>query len=266
MKKIVLGHVIAVLASLGVGLGMNTSGQAQPLPRAAPESVGISSDRLERIGVAMESLVDEGKMPGGVLAIARYGKLVYYEAFGYLDKEAGIPMPRDAIFSIASLTKPIVAVAALTLFERGQLLLDEPVGVYLPELRDMKVAVNYDPTDLVPAKRQPTVEDLFRHTSGFTNANQGTTALHQLYPGGDWLERLTGDDLIAELSKLPLHHQPGTAWDYSFGFDILGVMIERISGKSHGEFLRETIFEPLGMSDTSFRLSAEKRARHVPCS
>jgi len=240
-----------------------SSVQAQPLPTGTPESVGISSERLGRIRVAMDRYIEEDEMPGGVMAIARHGKLVYYESFGFLDKEAGIPMPRDAIFSIASLTKPIVAVAALTLFERGELLLNEPVGAYLPELNNMRVAIDHDPSRTTSARRQPTIQDLFRHTAGFTNSNQGSTALHQLYPSGSWPTQLTSDDLVAELSKLPLHHQPGTTWDYGYGFDILGVIIERLSEKTHGEFLQEAIFEPLGMDDTSFRISANRASRYA---
>lgn len=236
---------------------------AQPLPTATPESVGISSERLGRIKVAMDREVEKGNMPGGVLAIARHGKLAYYESFGYLDREAGIAMPKNAIFSISSLTKPVVAVAALQLHEQGLLLINQPVGSYIPELKDMRVAVNQDPSRTVEAKRQPTVEDLFLHTSGFTNAFMGDTPLHKAYPNRDWYQSLTGDEFVAELAKLPLYHQPGTTWDYSHGFDLLAVMVERLSGKSHYAYLRDEIFKPLGMTETTFSIPKNKLKRHA---
>jgi len=236
---------------------------AETLPAASPESVGMSSERLDRIGDAIGREIEEGRMPGAVLAIARHGKLVYYEAFGFMDIAAGTPMQRDAIFSIASLTKPIVAVGALTLFEQGRLLMHEPIGVYVPELVKKTVAIDYDPFRTMPATRQPTVEDLFRHTSGFTNPSQGDTALHRLYPSGNRATQFTSAEYIDALAKVPLHHQPGTTWDYSLGFDILGVIIERISGQTHGEYLRENIFAPLSMNDTFFTIPRSKAGRHV---
>jgi CubicO group peptidase (beta-lactamase class C family) len=244
-------------------LALPLSTLAQSLPVASPESVGMSAERLERVGTAIEHGISSGEMPGAVISIARKGKLVYFEAFGYLDKERDIPMPKDAIFSIASLTKPIVAVGALMLHERGELLLNEPVGHYLPELEGMRVAIDYNPANTEAALRQPTIRDLMRHTSGFTNSSQGNTELHQQYPSGAWPYRLTGPELVTELSMLPLHHQPGTTWDYSYGFDILGVIIEDISQQSHGQFLRDSIFEPLGMRDTFFKIPSGKVSRQA---
>ncbi|HEY5622261.1 MAG TPA: serine hydrolase domain-containing protein [Gammaproteobacteria bacterium] len=223
----------------------------------------MSSERLSRVDDALNREIAEGRMPGGVLAVTRRGKLVYYEAFGYLDVEANIAMPRDAIFSIASMTKPIVAIAALTLYEQGRLLLQAPIGTYLPELRSRRVSVDHDPSRTVSARRQPTAQDLMRHTAGIGYAWLGDTPLHRLYPGRDSWERLTGSEFIAELGKLPLHHEPGTAWDYGYGLDVLAVIIERITGVPHGQYFAETIFEPLGMVDTAFTVPPEKASRHV---
>jgi len=163
---------------------------AEALPRATPESVGMSSQRLARIAAALKEDIDKGRMPGAVIAVARKGRLVYYEAFGFLDRAKGTPMPKDAIFSIASMTKPVVAAAALSFAEENRILVHEPVGTYLPALKNMSVVKfsrdgsGGEVIDREPARRQPTIQDLMRHTAGFTYGNQGTTALHKAYPGG----------------------------------------------------------------------------------
>jgi CubicO group peptidase (beta-lactamase class C family) len=242
---------------------------ADALPRATPESVGMSSQRLARIAAALKADIDQGRMPGAVIAVARKGKLVYHEAFGFLDKARGTPMPKDAIFSIASMTKPVVAAAALSLAEESRMLVHEPVGTYLPALKDMSVvAFKRDPSggesiDRVPARRQPTIQDLMRHTAGFTYGNQGTTALHKAYPGGSGnvAATMSGAEFIDALAKLPLHYQPGTTWDYSYGLDILGLAIERVSNQTLGQFLHARFFGPLGMSDTAFTVPKEKAGR-----
>src|SRR5215470_19479862 len=151
---------------------------SDPLPKTTPESVGFSGSRLDRLAQVIREEVEHGRMPGAVVAIARKGKLAYYESFGYVDKAANTPMPKDAIFALASMTKPMVAVTALMLAEQGDLLLNDPVGNYLPELKDMKVA---GPTGLEPAHRQPTLQDMLRHTAGVSYGNRGDTPLHKLY-------------------------------------------------------------------------------------
>ena len=148
------------------------------MPTAKPESVGLSSARLERLAQAIRRDVEQGRMPGAVVAISRRGKLVYHEAFGFVDKAANTPMPKDAIFALASMTKPMAAVATLMLAEQGDLLLNDPVGNYLPALKDMKVATA---TGIEPARRQPTLQDMLRHTAGVSYGNRGDTPLHKLY-------------------------------------------------------------------------------------
>jgi CubicO group peptidase (beta-lactamase class C family) len=259
----ILAICLATLALPVVPLG------ADGLPRATPESVGMSSQRLSRIAAALKQDIDAGRMPGAVIAIARKGKLVYYESFGFLDKSKGTPMPKDAIFSIASMTKPVVAATALTFYEENRLLVHEPVGTYLPPLKNMTVAVlrrdgsGNETFDREPARRQPTIQDLMRHTAGFTYGNQGTTALHKAYPGGSGnvAETMTGAEFIDALAKLPLHYQPGTKWDYSYGLDIVGLAIEGVAKQPLGRVLQDRIFGPLGMTDTAFTVPKEKVAR-----
>src|SRR5580693_8497986 len=166
-----LGIVLLLLSSLNLSA-------ADALTAIKPETVGLSSARLERLAQAIRQDVDHGRMPGAVVAIARRGKLAYYESFGFVDKAANTPMPKDAIFALASMTKPMVAVATLMLVEQGDLLLNDPVGNYLPELKDMKVAT---PRGIEPAHRPPTLQDMLRHTAGVSYGNRGDTPLHKLY-------------------------------------------------------------------------------------
>jgi CubicO group peptidase (beta-lactamase class C family) len=232
---------------------LSTCVSAQPLPEASPESVGMSSERLTRINSAISREISDGNMPGAVIAVARRGKLVYFESFGYRDKDANVPMPKDAIFPIASMSKAVTSVAALVLFERGELLLEQPIQSYLPEIPEKVVSTGGDPQHTVLAHRQPTIQDLMRHTSGFSYSNTGDTPLHELYPTSEMhREEFTREAFEEAFETLPLHHQPGETWDYSLGLELLGLIIERISGQSLGEFFREEIFDPLGMSDTSF--------------
>jgi CubicO group peptidase (beta-lactamase class C family) len=238
---------------------------AQQIPAATPEAVGMSSQRLQRIASILRADIDNGRMPGAVVAIARKGKLVYYEAFGFLNKMAGTPMPKDAIFPIASMTKPLTTVGALMLVEEGRLILNDPVGEYLPQLGKMSVAVMRPGTAMgtEAARRQPTIQDLMRHTAGVTYGNRGTSELYKMYPQGSWdlAGSLTGPQFIERLASLPLHYQPGTAWDYSFGLDVLGLAIEAVTKQPLSRFLGERLFAPLGMVDTEFVLTAGKARR-----
>lgn len=163
-----------------------------PLPRARPESVGMSSERLERIGRVINEHIERNHLPGMVVAVARKGKLVYFEAFGWRDKQAGVKMTTDTIFSLASMTKPMVGVATMALYEKGRLLLGDPVGKYLPELGQLDVGVikqdaNGKPViEQVPAKRQMVIQDLMRHTAGLTYGARGQTPLHKLHPASSF--------------------------------------------------------------------------------
>jgi CubicO group peptidase (beta-lactamase class C family) len=251
-KRLGLAFVLALLSGLNISA-------AEPLPAAKPETVGLSGVRLERLAQAIKQDVDRGRMPGAVVAIARKGKLAYYESFGFVDKAARTPMPRDAIFALASMTKPMVAVATLMLAEQGDLLLNDPIGNYLPELKDMKVAT---PKGIEPAHRQPTLQDMLRHTAGVSYGNRGDTPLHKLYESKlKSAANQSGAEFLQELGKLPLHYQPGTEWEYSHGLDVAGLAVEAVTRKRLGEFMHERLFGPLGMVDTGFVVPASKAAR-----
>ena len=239
---------------------------ADPLPRAKPESVGMSSARVARIGEVLKAEVDKGRMPGAVVAVARKGKLVYFEAIGWRDKEANAPMTKDAIFSIASMTKPMTSVALMQLFEEGKVLVSDPVGKHLPMLAAMRVAPDHDkPSETVPATRPMTVQDILRHTSGLLYGGRGTSALHKLYPPSSALSgsRLTSEEFLAKLAAAPLAYQPGTVWDYSLATDVVGLTVEAARSRKLGEVLSERIWQPLGMVDTSFTIPAAKHDRYA---
>ena len=241
-----------------------------PIPRTNPESVGLSPHRLERIGAALQADIAGGKLPGAVIAIARHGKLAYLEAFGYLDRQAEVPMPADAIFSIASMTKPLVSVAALSLYEEGRLMVNEPVGKYLPQFAKMRVRGEKGVVDSVPARRDMTIQDLMRHTAGVTYGNRGSTPfdVNYLSSSSDVAEQMTGTEFLKKLAELPLHFDPGSKWDYGFGLDVLGLAIEAVSGGSLGAFLQERLFKPLGMCDSGFVVPAQnvhRFAKGLPC-
>ena len=236
-------------------------------PSAEPESVGLSGERLHRIGVALQKEIADGTLPGATMAIARKGKLAYHAAFGQLDPVAGTPMPEDALFSIASMTKPMAAVGALMLYEEGRMMVNEPVAKYLPQLSRMRVGIpgcDGSPAQTVALDREATIQDLMRHTSGFSYG-RGSTPLHKIYPVGSAASAVqwTGAEFLDRLASLPLHFQPGSSWEYSLGLDILGLAIEAVAGKPLREFLDERLFTPLGMTDTSFVVPASKLGRYA---
>ena len=239
-----------------------------PLPRAKPEEVGLSSERLARIAETLKADIAAGRTPGAVIAIARHGKLVALDAYGWRDKAANIPMTTDTIFNIASMTKPMTAVGGLMLYEQGKLLIDDPLSKYFPKFANMRVAVrdNGEPTaETVPANRQITIQDLMRHTSGIIYGGRGNTVVHKMYPAGsgDASSNYDGAAFMDKLATLPLLYQPGTVWDYGFGLDVLGLTIEKISGQPLGQYLQANLFAPLGMTDTGFSISPEKAARYA---
>jgi CubicO group peptidase (beta-lactamase class C family) len=242
---------------------------ADPLPRAKPEEVGMSSERLALIGKVINAEIANGQTPGGVVAVARRGKLVYFEAFGYRDKAAGAPMTTDTIFSVASMTKPMVAVGALQLYERGRLLIDDPLAKYFPKFADMQVAVldtkKESIVERVPAARKITIQDLFRHTSGLSYGASGTTPVHKMYPPSSNIasRTFTSSEFLDLLSTLPLPFQPGAVWEYSLGLDVLGLVIESIAQQSLGQHLQTNVWNPLGMTDTGFVVPVEKAARYA---
>jgi CubicO group peptidase (beta-lactamase class C family) len=222
-------------------LASTTAFAQDPLLRAKPEEAGFSNERLSRIGTTIKADVDAGRIPGAVIAIARHGKLVMFDAYGYRDKAANAPMTTDTIFNIASMTKPMTAVGALMLYEQGKLLINDPLSKYFPKFADMRVAArdaNGEPTaETVPAKNQVTIQDLMRHTSGIIYGGRGNTLVHKMYPAGsgDGARDYDSAAFMDKLASLPLLYQPATVWDYGFGLDVLGLTIEKITGQSLGQ-------------------------------
>jgi CubicO group peptidase (beta-lactamase class C family) len=263
LKKLVaaLFGVVALVAATLAG--------AQSLPQVTPEQAGFSAERLARIKQTLSDDIEAGALPGAVLLIAREGKIAYFDSFGALDPQTKSPMAKDSIFRIYSMTKPIVSVAAMMLVEEGRISLNDPIAKYLPEFKDVKAGVEKPGPDgkptleLVAARRPITVQDLMRHTSGLTYGVFGDNLVKRTYRDANLF---SGDYDNAEFSKriaaLPLMLQPGTQWEYSHATDVLGRLVEVVSGKSLYQFTKERILDPLGMTDTNFYVSdAVKHSR-----
>src|SRR6266850_5924947 len=230
--------------------------RAQSLGLAKPEDVGFSRERLDRVVSTLNADIAKGAIPGATLLIVRNGKIAFYESFGWLDAATKTPMPKDAIFRIYSMSKPITSVAAMILVEQGRLFLSDPVQKYIPAFAEMKVAVQKPDTpnvDLVPAMRPITVQDLMRHTSGLTYGFISGTPVAKMYQDANLFgAEVTNADFAAAIAKLPLAVQPGSSWNYSHSTDVLGRVVEVASGKSLYQFEKENILDPLGMKDTTF--------------
>jgi CubicO group peptidase (beta-lactamase class C family) len=237
-----------------------------------PESLGLSSERIQRIGNVMKQEVSKGTFPGAVVLIAREGKVVYFDAYGYLDGKKEKPMSKDAIFCIASMSKPIVIAAAMMMVEQGKFNLNDPIFMYLPEFKDMKVEVQKKDAEgnityeTVPAARPILIQDLMRHTSGITYDFVGARSenIAKAYKEADlWGAKgdLTSDEFIKRLAQIPLAFQPGTTFEYGMSVEVLGILMERVAGKRLDEILQEMIFTPLKMKDTAFYVPPEKASR-----
>jgi CubicO group peptidase (beta-lactamase class C family) len=235
----------------------------QPLAPAAPEEIGLSPVRLERLGAVMQGEVQRGRLPGAVAFIARRGRIGYFESFGQRDPAVASPMTKDAIFRIYSMTKPITSVAAMMLWEEGRFLLGDPVAKYLPEFSNLQVAVERDgQLERVPAAREPTIQDLLRHTSGLTYEFRGPGPVQKMYMGAKVYSRSQSSaDQVATLGKLPLLHHPGTRWEYSRSTDVVGRLVEVLSGMPLGDFFERHILAPLGMVDTAFHVPPRHHSR-----
>jgi len=223
----------------------------------APEQVGFSSARLERLASVVRQDVERKLIPGAVVLLARGGRVAFAEAFGFQDREAGTPMALNSIFRIASMTKPMTSVAAMMLSEEGRLEIAAPVARYLPEFSEMTVGV-----ERARATRTMTVQDLMRHTSGLTYAQFGDAPVQMLWRDVKLMdEGQTNAELVEKLGRLPLMFEPGTTWEYSMSTDVLGRVVEVVSGLSLGEFFEMRIAGPLGMRDTGFAATGEGVAR-----
>ncbi len=253
------------LLSAGLVFACCTAGAADPLPRAAPAKLGFSAAGLARIDRFYADEIARDRIPGAVVAIARDGKLAYYKAFGYQDKAAGTPLKTDAIFNLASMTKVLTVVTALTLYEEGKLPLKSTLASYYPQFGSMQVGVvdGSGALKTEPAKQPIFVQDLMRHTTGLTYGARGNTPVHKLFPpsSAGAAYAMTGPEFLDTLAKLPLLYQPGTAWDYGFSVDVLGLVVEKITGKTLGAASEERVWSKLGMRDTTFKVPEDKRAR-----
>jgi CubicO group peptidase (beta-lactamase class C family) len=248
------------------GMAVAHGATSDPLPRAQPEEVGLSSERLQQLSTVMKRYVEDGQVAGSVVLVARRGKLAYLEAFGQRDREARSPMRTDSMFRIASQTKAIVSVGAMMLVEEGKLLLTDPVSKYLPEFRETTVAVPKDggTYDVVKAKRPITVRDLLTHTSGISYGEGPAADKWKAAGIQGWYFADRNEPVAATVSRmaaLPFDSQPGERWVYGYNTDVLGAVLERVSGMSLDQFLRTRITGPLGMTDTAFYVPADKRER-----
>jgi CubicO group peptidase (beta-lactamase class C family) len=270
-------QLAAFLAALVAASATPAQQAATPLPAAKPEQVGMSTQRLGRLSDAFKQEVDQGKLPGAVIMIARKGRLVYAEAFGMQDKGKGTPMSRDTIFRIYSMTKPLASTALMMLVEEGRVQLTDPVSKFLPAFKGQQVSVaqadstfarvNYT---LAPAAREMTIQDLLRHTSGlaYGEITQNQPVKNAYSKSGvyksaiDYEARdLTPQEQVELLGKAPLAHQPGTVWEYSLAVDVQGRVVEAVTGKRLADFMDERIFKPLKMTDTGFWVPKEKMGR-----
>lgn len=271
-----------------LALAASTLVHAGPLPQTDPHKVGLSQERLDRITAAMKADYEAGRIAGAVALVARRGQVAYLESVGMADREKQTPMTDDTIFRIYSMSKPITSVAVMMLYEEGKFFLDDPVSKYLPELGNLRVAVQPEgdtggpvfnlpeedpasvprkPTSLADittedARREMTIEDLLRHTAGLTYGFFGNSEVDQLYQqNGILTTEKTIAETVQKLGKLPLKYHPGERWEYSVSIDVLGRLVEVLSGQLFDVFLKERIFDPLGMSDTAFWVPDDKLGR-----
>jgi CubicO group peptidase (beta-lactamase class C family) len=257
------------LAIFAVLLGFAASTFAADLPRVRPEIVGLSSERLGRLGELLQRYVDEGRLGGAVALVAREGKVAYLQSFGRLGPKSDAPMPPNAIFRIASQSKAVTTTAVMILLEQGKLLLDDPVSKYIPEFKTTTVAVP-DPSKkgpgykIVPAKRPIKIRDLLTHTAGISYGDGPARALYKAAGIQGWFLAERPEpvgEVVKKLAKLPFDAQPGEEFVYGYNLDILGYLVEVVSGQSLADFIRTKITEPLAMADTSFFLPEDKLGR-----
>ncbi|MCG9972495.1 serine hydrolase domain-containing protein [Christiangramia crocea] len=263
---------ISLLVILFICLGLNAQKKNSVLTEAPPESVGISSERLEKIGNMLQTSVENGEIPGAVALIAKDGKIVFHKAFGDASAD-GEDLEKNDIFRIASQSKAITATAVMMLWEEGKFRLDDPISNYIPEFKDPQLLASFNEADstfkTIPADKEITIRHLLTHTSGIGyGAIDGDERFKKIYAKAGITDlfttkNVTIEESVKKLAKLPLHHKPGKKFTYSEGLDVLGYFIEIVSGKDFDEFLQERIFEPLDMDDTYFYLPASKTERLV---
>lgn len=229
-----------------------------------PESVGFSSERLERLHALMQQVVDQKQLPGAVTLLARHGKVIDYRTYGMRDAASGTPMTRDTIFRAFSMTKPMTGVAMMLLYEQGNWLPSDPISKHIPEFAQLKVCKGVDAAGnmiLEDPIHPPTMQELMTHTAGFVYGFFGNTPVDKAYQKAGVMQSKSLREFIDKLAKIPLAYQPGTKWVYSASMDIQGYIVEKLSGQTLPDFMQEHIFKPLGMKDTGFFVPADKRGR-----
>ncbi|MDN5284453.1 MAG: class beta-lactamase-related serine hydrolase [Mucilaginibacter sp.] len=255
-----------------IALNLGALAQGNTLQTGNPVSEKFSVERLQRIDHLIEQNIDSGYINGAVGLIARNGKIVYNKSFGIADVEQKKLMNNDAIFRVASQTKAITSVAVMMLFEEGKFLLDDPISKYLPAFAHPKVIDQFNAKDstytTIPAKREVTIRDLLTHTSGIGYAQIGSPKMNAVYakaniPAGFVSQKIRLADAMDKLGAMPLEHQPGERWTYGLNVDVLGYLVEKVSGKTLDQFFKERIFDPLGMKDTYFYIPIAKQNRLV---
>lgn len=265
MKKLLLASTLVLLS-----IAVFSQSPAATLKETNPSAAGFSAERLSRIDKMLQEYVDRKWTAGGSAIIVHNGSIVYYKGFGYDDIDAKKPEKKDAIFRIASQTKAITSVAIMMLYEQGKFLLDDPISNYIPEFKNPKVLDKFNEKDTtyttVPAKREITIRDLLTHTSGIGYAQIGSKEANAIYYkngiwGGIGVDKIILADKMKKLGSMPLFHQPGEKWTYGLNTDLLGYLVEVVSGMSLADFFKKNIFEPLGMNDTYFYLPKEKYNR-----
>lgn len=247
---------------IAVALLLASASSAGEIPLAPPESVGMSAEDLDRLTSATQEFVDEDKLAGVLTMVSREGRIVHVSAVGQRGVEDDRPLTEDALFRIYSMTKPITAVAAMMLHEEGAFQLDDPVAGFLLELEQLEVLG--EDAKRVPTERPMTMRHLLTHTAGFSYGFEPEDPVDRLYNEVDPLSAADLDGFIGRLATLPLKFEPGTQWHYSVASDVVGAVVERISGQSFDVFLRERLFRPLDMRDTSFTVPEDKRSRLLP--
>jgi CubicO group peptidase (beta-lactamase class C family) len=235
---------------------------AAELPRAKPETVGMSAGKLEKVKSEVQKLVNDSKIAGAITIVARKGRIVHFEAHGMRDIEEKSPIAKDTIMRIYSMSKPITTVAAMILFEQGKLKLDDPVEKFIPEFKGLKV---YDAKQPVATSRKMTVRDLMRHSSGLTYGIFGNSPVDQMYRKANILGSRDLAEMAGKLGKIPLDYQPGSKWQYSVSTDMLGYVVERASHHKLDAFMQKHIFNPLDMKDTAFFVPGPKVKRFASC-
>ena len=240
-----------------------TAPQTPSLPHAKPETLGLSPVRLQRMSDAFRREVDKGTLPGATVMVARRGQIGWFDAIGRQGPAASAPLAHDSIFRIFSMTKPIVSIGIMMLIEDGHFILNDPVAKFIPEFSDQRVGVeNNGKLDLVPVQRPMTIQDLLRHTSGLTYDHTGNGLVRQLYQQSRLRSRkISNAEHATMIAGIPLVCQPGAEWNYSRSTDVLGRIIEVVSGKSLGAFLTERILAPLQMAETAFHTGEENAGR-----